>query len=61
MKQDSKNKQGSWIVVDGYSSGKHYAKLLNGLGIVVYHVQSMKKYWSTISKVSILLNIDAIL
>ncbi|WP_321884038.1 ATP-grasp domain-containing protein [Burkholderia cepacia] len=34
---------GAWAIVDGYSSGKHYAKLLNAQGIDVYHVQSMKE------------------
>jgi biotin carboxylase len=33
----------AWGIVDGYSSGKHYAKLLKALGITVYHIQSMKE------------------
>lgn len=35
--------QVSWVIVDGYSSGKHYARLLNERGVNVYHVQSMKE------------------
>ena len=33
----------SWLIVDGFGSGKHYAKLLNELGIQVYHVQSVEE------------------
>lgn len=32
----------SWLIVDGFGSGKHYATLLNESGIRVYHVQSME-------------------
>lgn len=32
----------SWLIVDGYGSGKHYASLLNDRDIHVYHVQSME-------------------
>ncbi len=32
---------GAWVIVDGYSSGKHYSRLLRDRGIEVYHVQSM--------------------
>lgn len=32
----------SWLIVDGFGSGRHYAPLLNEKGIHVYHLQSMK-------------------
>jgi L-amino acid ligase len=32
----------SWVIVDGFGSGKHYARLLNAKRIRVYHVQSME-------------------
>ncbi|MGB4074131.1 ATP-grasp domain-containing protein [Pseudomonas sp.] len=43
MNLTDQNKQVSWAIVDGYSSGKHFARLLNEKGISVYHIQSMSE------------------
>lgn len=40
MNQDPRNKSGSWLIVDGYGSGKQYVTLLSERGLNVYHVQS---------------------
>jgi len=40
MNQSTQSKPASWAIVDGFGSGKHYARLLNEKGIDVYHVQS---------------------
>jgi len=40
MNYTFQKKPGSWVIVDGFGSGKHYVRLLKEKGNNVYHVQS---------------------
>ncbi len=42
MNSMDQDRPASWVIIDGFGSGKHYAKLLNEKSIHVYHVQSME-------------------
>jgi biotin carboxylase len=43
MNHTNPQRSTAWLIVDGFGSGKHYARLLNDRGIHVYHVQSMEE------------------